>query len=65
MELTFHRDNDSIMDILDRLRGAAMRIEYVSVLSDNLQDVFVQLTGDNREEINKAAMSVEKSHERS
>ncbi len=65
LELTFHRDNDSIMDILDRLRGAAMRIEYVSVLSDNLQDVFVQLTGDNREEINKAAMSVEKSHERS
>ena len=46
LELAIHREKDSIMDILDRLRGAAMRIEYVSVLSDNLQDVFVQLTGE-------------------
>ena len=46
LELAIHRENDSIMDILDRLRAAAMRIEYVSVLSDNLQDVFVQLTGE-------------------
>lgn len=46
LELAIHREKDSIMDILDRLRGAAMHIEYVSVLSDNLQDVFVQLTGE-------------------
>lgn len=46
LELAIHRENDSIMDILDRLRAAAMRIEYVSVLSDNLQDVFLQLTGE-------------------
>ncbi len=50
LELAIHREKDSIMDILDRLRGAAMHIEYVSVLSDNLQDVFVQLTGEPSED---------------
>lgn len=45
LELSIHRDNDSIMAILDRLRSASMQIEYVSVLTDSLQDVFVQLTG--------------------
>lgn len=45
IELALHRDKDSIMEILDRLRAAAMQIEYVSVLSDSLQDVFVRMTG--------------------
>jgi ABC-2 type transport system ATP-binding protein len=45
IELALHRDKDSIMEILDRLRAAAMQIEYVSVISDSLQDVFVRMTG--------------------
>lgn len=44
LELTFHRDKDSIMEILDRLRAAAMSIEHVSVESDSLEDVFVKMT---------------------
>ena len=46
LELIFHRDKDSIMEILDRLRAASMQIDFVSVLSDSLQDVFVRLTAD-------------------
>ena len=45
LELAFHRDHDSIMEILDRLRAAAMSIEFVSVENDSLEDVFVQMTG--------------------
>ncbi|MFT5611437.1 MAG: ABC-2 type transport system ATP-binding protein [Arenicella sp.] len=48
IELTLHRDKDSIMDILDRLRAAPMQIEYVCVLSDSLQDVFVSMTGSKK-----------------
>lgn len=46
LEITIHRESDSIMDILDRLRDAGINIEYVSVLSDSLEDVFVRMTGD-------------------
>lgn len=49
LELNFHRDQDSIMQILDRLRAAAMSIEYVSVVNDSLEDVFVQMTGNQQE----------------
>ena len=49
IELTLHRDKDSIMETLDRLRAAAMQIEYVCVLSDSLQDVFVRMTGSKAE----------------
>lgn len=45
LELTLHRDRDSVMDILDRLRATSMQIDHVSVISDSLQDVFVQMTG--------------------
>lgn len=45
VELHIHRDNDSVMTILDQLRGASIEIDYVSVLTDSLQDVFVQMTG--------------------
>ena len=48
IELTLHRDKDSIMDILDLLRAAPMQIEYVCVLSDSLQDVFVSMTGSKK-----------------
>lgn len=46
LELTIHRESDSIMGILDGLRAAGITIEYVSVLSDSLEDVFVRMTGD-------------------
>jgi len=46
LELSIHRDNDSVMEILDRLRAASMTINFVSVINDSLQDVFVQLTGE-------------------
>jgi len=45
IELTIHRDSDSVMDILDSLRAASIDIDYVSVLSDSLEDVFVRMTG--------------------
>ena len=46
VELAIHRDSDSIMDVLDRLRAASISIDYVSVLSDSLEDVFVKMTGE-------------------
>lgn len=45
IELTIHRDSDSVMEILDNLRAASIDIDYVSVLSDSLEDVFVRMTG--------------------
>ncbi len=45
IELTFNRDTDSVMDILDDLRANSIDIDYVSVLNDSLEDVFVRLTG--------------------
>ncbi len=47
LELVFNREKDSMMDILDGLRGAANHIEFVSVLEDRLEDVFVRLTANN------------------
>ncbi len=44
LELSFHRENDSIMEILDRLRAASIQIDYVSVVNDSLQDVFLRMT---------------------
>lgn len=46
VELTIHRDSDSIMQILDGLRAASISIEYVSVLNDSLEDVFIRMTGE-------------------
>ncbi len=46
LEMIIHRDSDSVMEILDRLRAASMKIDFVSVLSDSLEDVFVRLTGE-------------------
>lgn len=48
VELSYHKDQDSIMGLLDALRAAAINIEYVSVLSDSLQDVFVHLTSNTQ-----------------
>jgi len=47
LELALYRDSDSVMEILDRLRAASMKIDYVSVLSDSLEDVFVRMTGEH------------------
>jgi len=44
LELSIHRENDSIMEIVDQLRAASNNIEFVSVINDSLQDVFVRLT---------------------
>jgi len=49
VELTIHRDSDSVMEILDRLRAASINIDYVSVLSDSLEDVFVRMTAEQVE----------------
>ena len=46
LELSLHRDQDSVMELLDKLRAASIQIEYVSVLSDSLQDVFMKMTSD-------------------
>lgn len=51
LELVIHRDRDSVMEILDCLRATSMQIEYVSVISDSLQDVFVQMTGSKNAEV--------------
>ena len=51
LEITIHRESDSVMDILDRLRDASINIEYVSVLSDSLEDVFVRMTGEQGGEV--------------
>ncbi|RBP49661.1 ABC transporter ATP-binding protein [Arenicella xantha] len=45
LDLTIHRDSDSVMEILDRLRAASIDIDHVSVVNDSLEDVFVRLTG--------------------
>lgn len=52
IELSIHRDNDSIMEILDSLRSASIHIDYVSVLSDSLQDVFMRMTGNENNDQN-------------
>jgi len=46
LELVMQRDKDSVMQILDELRASGLEIDYVSVLSDSLEDVFVRMTGD-------------------
>ena len=44
LEISLNRDSDSVMQILDDLRASGIQIEYVSVLNDSLEDVFVSLT---------------------
>lgn len=48
LEIILHRDSDSVMDILDRLRAASMHIDFVSVLNDSLEDVFIRMTGEGK-----------------
>jgi len=46
LELVLNRDTDSVMDILDTLRASSISVDYVSVLNDSLEDVFVRMTGE-------------------
>ena len=46
LELVLNRDTDSVMEILDTLRDSLIEVDYVSVLNDSLEDVFVRMTGD-------------------
>lgn len=52
VELNLHRDHDSVMEILDTLRAASIVIDYVTVLSDSLQDVFMKMTGNEKRQRN-------------
>lgn len=45
LEIALHKDSDSVMQVLDQLRNAGIEVDYVSVLHDSLEDVFVRLTG--------------------
>lgn len=47
IELSLHRDHDSVMELLDVLRDASIQIEHVSVQSDSLQDVFMKMTSED------------------
>jgi len=46
LEVTLNRDSDSVMVILDDLRAGGIEVDYVNVLSDSLEDVFVRMTGE-------------------
>ena len=48
VELRLERDRDSVVDVLDALRDAGARVCDLRVEDDDLQDIFVQLTGRNR-----------------
>lgn len=50
LELTLNRDCDSVMTILDALRSAGIEIDFVSVMNDSLEDVFVRMTGSSEGE---------------
>jgi len=45
VEIVLNREVDSVMDILDDLREHGLDIEFVNVMNDSLEDVFVRLTG--------------------
>ena len=45
IELVINRDTDSVMQVLDDLRAGGIAVDYVSVLNDSLEDVFVRMTG--------------------
>jgi len=49
LELVINRDTDSVMQILDDLRASSIEVDYVSVLNDSLEDVFVRMTGNLEE----------------
>ena len=46
LELCLHREQDSVIDILDQLRAANFQIDDIGVETDSLEDIFVQLTSE-------------------
>jgi len=46
LELRLHREQDSVINILDQLRAANFEIDDIGVVTDSLEDIFVQLTGE-------------------
>jgi ABC-2 type transport system ATP-binding protein len=46
MELSLNREKDSVMQVLDTVRAAGIEIVDIRMEEDDLEDVFVQLTGE-------------------
>ncbi len=44
LEIALSSHSESVMQILDRLREQGIEVDYVSVLNDTLEDVFVRMT---------------------
>ena len=46
LELSLNREKDSVMQVLDTVRAAGIEIVDIRMEEDDLEDVFVQLTGE-------------------
>jgi len=44
MELRLRRDSDSVVEVLDTIRGAGIEVKDIYMEDDDLEDVFMQLT---------------------
>lgn len=44
LEISLHREQDNVIDILDQLRAHGIAVEHINVQEDSLEDVFVRLT---------------------
>ncbi|MBS1269745.1 MAG: putative ABC transporter ATP-binding protein YadG [Gammaproteobacteria bacterium] len=44
MELRLRRDSDSVVEVLDTIRGAGIDVRDIHMEDDDLEDVFIQLT---------------------
>jgi len=44
MELRLRRDSDSVVEVLDTIRGAGIDVKDIHMEDDDLEDVFMQLT---------------------
>jgi len=45
MELRLRRDSDSVLGVLDSIRAAGIEVKDIHMEDDDLEDVFIQLTG--------------------
>ena len=50
LEISLNRETDSVMSVLDDLRAGDIDIDFVNVVNESLEDVFVNLTGSNGDE---------------
>ena len=51
LEISLNRETDSVMSVLDDLRAGGIDIDFVNVVNESLEDVFVNLTGSNGDEL--------------